>query len=972
MMPEKVGRYEIREQLGKGGMATVFRAFDPRFKREVAVKILPRELMFDDPQFRARFEREAETIAKLEHPAIVPVYDFGEEEGQPYLVMRLMTGGSLADLLRVGPISVQETARILDRIGSALDRAHDAGIIHRDLKPGNILFDQYGDAFLADFGIARLTHGGEALTVTGGLVGTPAYMSPEQIQGAQLDGRTDIYALGIIVFEMLTGKKPYEADTPAMMLVKQMTEPVPNALDVMPDLPPGCDTVINKATAKEADQRYGRASEMAETLNTAVRAVPTIKTPAPEPTLPTSDSTKEEPPPPKSSRNLIIGGALVGVLLLAIILFLVFSRSENEPDVQAENLPAAQTESAISVPTEIAQDTAVNTPIQSTAAPANTPETDTPAALNLETIEALHRLGRGRVFAAELSPDGQQLALGSSVGVWIYDAHTLEAPQLLQGHRDIVSSVAWSPDGSQIVSGSWDGTARLWDVATGEQIAIVETNDQLIAVVWSPNGQTIAATTWGSPVTLYNAATSRRIGELEGNTSSITRLRFSPDGQWLAAADNGAEATLYLWDAASGSAIDAVAAHSGEIANITWSPDSTRLLSVGLADSLVRSWDVSANGLAPLFDMAGHEYGAFDAAWSPDGAEIVTVGGDNLLLAWNAENGRSTGTLSDSSTFIRIIPLSDSNQYTLFEDNGRIQLANATNGQTQLVQDEHTDQMRQVAWSPTAFQVATANGDGSIRLWNAATGEQIANWHAHDYGVNTIAWTADSTMIISAGDDGAVRLWDIAAQNMVEEWRHPDGSVLALDVSPDGRNLAMGDSSGAVWLADFTVNDIGQSWQAHSADITQIAWAPDSTTLATSSEDGSVTLWNAETGEEILSLPSQSLVVSDLAWSPDGMQFATTSHDFTIRVWEAATGEEVWQQSHLELASSVAWSPDGRTLASGGWDQTIRLWNAANGDRLGELNGHAAAITSLDWSPDGRALASGSDDGTAIIWGSPE
>ncbi|HUM72123.1 MAG TPA: serine/threonine-protein kinase, partial [Chloroflexota bacterium] len=215
MIPEKINRYEIKRELGRGGMASVYEAYDPQFQRPVAVKLLPREFLHD-PEFRARFTREARTIAALEHPAIVPVYDFGEEDGQPFLVMRLMTGGSLTDRLANGPLPIDEAAEILKRIGSALDRAHSQGIIHRDLKPGNILFDHYGDAFLADFGIARIAAAGSQLTASGSLVGTPTYMSPEQVYGnKELDGRSDIYALGVILYQMLTGEIPFDADTPA-------------------------------------------------------------------------------------------------------------------------------------------------------------------------------------------------------------------------------------------------------------------------------------------------------------------------------------------------------------------------------------------------------------------------------------------------------------------------------------------------------------------------------------------------------------------------------------------------------------------------------------------------------------------------------------------------------------------------------------------------------------------------------------
>jgi tetratricopeptide (TPR) repeat protein len=274
MAPMKVGRYEIQEEIGRGGMAVVYRAVDPRFGREVAVKLMTKDLL-EDFQLKVRFEREARTIASLEHPAIVPVYDSGEDQQRPYLVMRLMSGGTLADRLAQGPMSISETVNILRRVGSALERAHEKGIVHRDLKPSNIMFDDYGDAFLADFGIARLTE--STVTLTGeAVIGTPAYMSPEQIHGdKEIDGRSDIYALGVICFEMLTGQRPYDDKTPAKVMMRHLMDPVPDIREARPDLPPGIETAISRSMAKQPDDRYDTAGQLTDTLEgvAAVKAV---------------------------------------------------------------------------------------------------------------------------------------------------------------------------------------------------------------------------------------------------------------------------------------------------------------------------------------------------------------------------------------------------------------------------------------------------------------------------------------------------------------------------------------------------------------------------------------------------------------------------------------------------------------------------------------------------------------------------
>ncbi len=261
MLAEKFSRYEIKEILGQGGMATVYRAYDPLFEREVALKILKQD-MLDNSQVRERFERETKIIAKLEHAAIVPVYDVGHDNEQLFFVMRYMSGGSLADRIQNGSLSLFDVASIIQRLGAALDYAHAKGIVHRDLKPGNILFDEEDNAYISDFGIAKLSQAGTKLT-NSGIIGTPTHMSPEQAKGEDVDGRSDIYSLGVILFEMLSGHTPFEATTPLGMAFKHATEPAPRILDVNPRLPSGVETIIKKVLAKKREQRYGSGTEFA-------------------------------------------------------------------------------------------------------------------------------------------------------------------------------------------------------------------------------------------------------------------------------------------------------------------------------------------------------------------------------------------------------------------------------------------------------------------------------------------------------------------------------------------------------------------------------------------------------------------------------------------------------------------------------------------------------------------------------------
>jgi tRNA A-37 threonylcarbamoyl transferase component Bud32/Tol biopolymer transport system component len=279
MSPDKVGRYKIKSELGRGGMATVYRAFDPISNREVAIKVLPPE-MLHNLLTRARFKRELKLIASLEHPAIVPVYDVGGEDNhQPYFVMRYMSGGSLSEMIRKGRFSLRDAALIIERLASALDHAHSKGIIHRDIKPDNVLFDASNNPYLSDFGVAKLTEAAVSATDASAneAMGTAAYISPEQARGEDVDSRADVYGLGAILYEMLTGEPPYHGNTVIGMALQHVNDPVPNVLKIRPDLPGELDVIIKTAMAKNRENRYATALDLARELNKiAFEGEPTI------------------------------------------------------------------------------------------------------------------------------------------------------------------------------------------------------------------------------------------------------------------------------------------------------------------------------------------------------------------------------------------------------------------------------------------------------------------------------------------------------------------------------------------------------------------------------------------------------------------------------------------------------------------------------------------------------------------------
>jgi serine/threonine protein kinase len=263
----KIGRYEVEDELGTGGMAVVYLARDPYMQRQVAIKVLAYQLT-SDALYQEHFQREAEVIAALEHPCIVPVFDFGRHGNQPYIVMRYMAGGSLQDRLNKGELKARDMAHVVGRVAEGLDAAHARGIIHRDVKPSNVLFDASGEAFLSDFGLAKYLNRSSGMT--GALfVGTPEYMSPEQVRNERLDGRSDVYALGVTLYYALAGRLPYRDDSPLATAVLHVTQPVPNILAVKPDLLPTWEEIIGKAMAKNPAERYATAGDLARDVREA-------------------------------------------------------------------------------------------------------------------------------------------------------------------------------------------------------------------------------------------------------------------------------------------------------------------------------------------------------------------------------------------------------------------------------------------------------------------------------------------------------------------------------------------------------------------------------------------------------------------------------------------------------------------------------------------------------------------------------
>ena len=539
LIGKTLGPYRILEQIGVGGMATVYKAYQPSMDRDVAIKILPHYLS-QDAEFAKRFQREARAIARLEHAHILPVYDYGEADDITYIAMRYVQAGTLKERIARGPLPLDEINRLVGQIGSALDYAHRLGIIHRDVKPSNVLIDDQGNTYLTDFGLARMMESSQQLTASGVGVGTPAYMSPEQGQGIKVDHRSDIYSLGVVLYEMVTGHVPYEAETPMGVVLKHISDPLPLPRKLAPNVPEGVEKVILRALAKDPAHRFQTACEMVEALNLAVRKA------APEPARPVAveaapsgasisfvtrvERVWEKP----RGKFALVGGAVVVLVVLGLLLSQLPGRVQIAAPGPALSTAEGVTATGVVAPTtgKTAQPTTAPT---ATAIPATPASAAAPAAqcriaysektgTNINDIYVtdcdgsnLRRVTEGRISTGHepaWSPDGQRLVFDENQNLefdtvpaylYIINADGTNRTQIVAPDGTAEGDFpVWSPDGSRI---AWKYGCEIMTIRPdGSGMVTVLDHRELSGAgdpemcanrpMWSPDSQRFAFTTF--------------------------------------------------------------------------------------------------------------------------------------------------------------------------------------------------------------------------------------------------------------------------------------------------------------------------------------------------------------------------------------------------------------------------------------------------------------------------------------------
>jgi WD40 repeat protein len=691
--------YEIVAELGRGGMGVVYQARQTALDRTVALKMILAGAHAGTEE-RRRFQAEAEAAARLQHPNIVQVHEVGEAAGLPYCSLEFCPGGSLADRLRGEPLPPREAAALVETLARAVQAAHAAGVVHRDLKPANVLLAADGTPKISDFGLAKRLDGQPGQTATGAVVGTPSYMAPEQAGGKSKDigPAADVYALGAILYELLTGRPPFRAASPLdTLLLVVSEEPVPPSR-LQPGVPRDLEAVVLKCLEKDPARRYSAAQKLAEELSRFGAGEPVQARPM---------SSAERAL--RWARRHPAAAGLLAVTGLALLALAVGGVGW----YYSTRLQAALTEAS--------QQRGLAEQAKGEA------ETQRHRAEGLLYFMSIERAQSAWRESNVQRADDILETCNPELRKWEWSyLHALCHSDLrtLKGHTAGVMSVAFSPDGSRLASASLDGTVKVWDASTGHEVLTLHGHTGVFCgVAWSPDGTRLASASADKTVKVWDARTGQEVLSLTGHTRAVHGVAFSPDGTRLAAAS--ADQTLKVWDARTGQEALTLRGHTGWVWGVAWSPHGARLARAA-DDKMVKVWDAQTGQEA--LTLHGHTGPVRGVAFSPDGQRLASASSDHTVKVWNAQVGQETLTLKGHAHAVYGVAYSsDGSRLTSASQDETVKVWDAKTGQEALTLKGHTTGVHGVAFSPDGTRLASASGDdlserGEVKVWDARTG----------------------------------------------------------------------------------------------------------------------------------------------------------------------------------------------------------------------------------------------------------
>jgi WD40 repeat protein len=1005
------GRYKLLEEIGEGGMGTVWVAQQTQpIKRTVAVKLIKPGM--DSRTVLVRFEAERQALALMDHPNIARVLDAGATtDGRPFFVMELVRGVPITRFCDERRLTPRQRLELFVPVCQAIQHAHQKGVIHRDLKPSNVLVAMYDDRpvpKVIDFGVAKAI--GQPLTEHtlhtgfGTVIGTPQYMSPEQatFNNLDVDTRSDVYSLGVLLYELLVGSPPFakgdleRAGVMEMLrVVREVEPPRPSTklstADALPTLAANrstepkaltgmlrseLDWVVMKALEKDRTRRYETANGFAADLLRYLGGEPVQA-------VPPSMSYRLRKFVRKHKGRVVIA-AVLGLALLGAaggtgygVLEAGHQRVANSLREQAEDARDAaerarrQAETARDGEARERQAAVVARDGEKTA------RTSAETARDLLALEreklAHYEYGRTIQVAYQEWKNGNiAIALALLGGTrgdlrgWEYDyvyrlchgqyltiGDFANQPSTLQTLSSFMTVAAFSPDGTRVVTAARDKTAQLWDARTGAKRAVLTGHtDNVTSAAFSPDSRWVVTTSADNTVRVWDAVTGAERTIFKGHAQRVTSAQFSPGSRWVVTAS--VDRTARVWDAETGAELVALTGARTAVRSAAFSPDGLLVVTIPF-DGTARVWDVATG--VELATLRGHRGLVISAAFSPDGQRLVTVSSDLTVRVWDAVTGAQRAVLTG-----------------------------------------HSKPVSSAVFSPNGRHVVTASWDRTARLWDAETGAELAVLTGHTAEVLSAAFSPDGQRVVTASVDKTARLWEAAPGRA---WDPTTGGELAVfkghtqrvtsaAFSPDGRRVftAAWDNSVRVWDATGEVESVAVALKGHTGDTLCAAFSPDARRVLVASADKTARVWEvpsarrfppqdgrgsegyAVTGTELASLKGFKNAVRAAAFSPDGQLLVTVAiSDETVRVWDAATGaERAAFKGHGDEILSAAFSPDGKRVVTSSWDKTARVWDAATGAELAVFKGHTNRVIAAAFSPDGTRVVTGSWDKTARVW----
>jgi len=565
-----------------------------------------------------------------------------------------------------------------------------------------------------------------------------------------------------------------------------------------------------------------------------------------------------------------------------------------------------------------------------------------------------------------LSPDGNQIISGSpdkSVRVW--NAKTGQELRELQGHTDQVSSVAFSPDGNRIISGSYDKSVRVWDAKTGEQLKKLQGHtSRVTSVAFSPDGNQIISGSYNKLVQVWNAKTDEQLKELQGHTNWVSSVAFSPDGNQIVSGSY--DDSVWVWDAKTGKQLRKLQGHTHWVSSVAFSPDGNQIVS-GSHDNSVRVWDAKTG--EQLRELQGHTSGVTSVAFSPDGNQIVSGSNDTSVRIWNAKTGKQLRELQGDISEVNSVAFSPDGNRIFSGSSESVQVWDAKTGEQLKKLQGHTSEVTSVAFSPDGNQIISGSEDKSMQVWDAKTGKQLKELQGDISKVNSVAFSPDGNQIVSGSYDKSVQVWDTKTGEQLRKLQGHTYGVQSVAFSPDGNQIISCSYDKSVRVWDAKTGQELRKLQGHTKWVTSVAFSPDGNQIVSGSHDRSVRLWDTKTGKQLRELQGHTHEVTSVAFSPDGNQIASGSYDVSVWVWDAKMGKQLKElQGHTSGVNSVAFSPNGNQIVSGSSDHSVRVWDTKTSKQLRELQGHAHAVTSVAFSPDGNQIVSGSYDQSVRVW----